>query len=48
MMLEGIQNPVVRIENLGGHLRAFFIIPGEMQAKDADNSFVALLFDEFS
>ena len=33
VMLEGIQNPVVRIENLGGHLRAFFTIPGEMQAK---------------
>jgi hypothetical protein len=26
MMLEGIQNPGVRIQNLGGHLRAFFAI----------------------
>jgi hypothetical protein len=27
MMLEGIENPGVRIQNLGGHLRAFLTIP---------------------
>ena len=27
MMLEGTENPGVRIQNLGGHLRAFLTIP---------------------
>jgi hypothetical protein len=32
MMLEGIQNPGVRIQNLGGHFACLFTIPRETQA----------------